>query len=423
MRNAILMDERKCGSVFRCVARRIDQPKRRGDNTMSTTYIVKSGDTLSAIALRYNVKGGYQALAQYNSISNPNSIQVGQKIVIPSGSTSGGATASASSSSASGSVQITASALNVRTGASTSYKILGTLKSGQIVGYTGEKNGWLKISYNGQVGWISKKYTKSTSAAPTQTSTGTNTSKTTTMYVTASALNVRSGAGTNHSVIGSLANGKSVSVLSQSSGWAKISYKSGTGYVSLQYLSKSKPSNTTTTFTPATGGIFNLNPDKLKKVASGALKYYSELTGSMGIAAITTKQRACCYVAQLAHESGNFYYMEEIASGSAYEGRTDLGNTQPGDGKRYKGRGPIQITGRYNYTQASKDLGIDLVNNPQLASKPEIGFKLSAWYWNKHNLNSYSDRYDFTGLTKAINGGTNGLADRRQYYEKAVQYL
>jgi predicted chitinase/LysM repeat protein len=171
------------------------------------------------------------------------------------------------------------------------------------------------------------------------------------------------------------------------------------------------------------GSIYHLDQDKLSKVASGANKYYSELINSMDIAKITTKQRACCYVAQLAHESGNFYYMEEIASGAAYEGRTDLGNTQPGDGKRFKGRGPIQITGRANYTQAAKDLNLDLVNHPELASNPEIGFKLSAWYWNTRSLNSYCDNYDFTGLTRKINGGTNGLQDRLNYYNKANTYF
>ena len=209
-------------------------------------------------------------------------------------------------------------------------------------------------------------------------------------------------------------------MISTSNGWAKINFNSGVAYVSEQYLSKSNPYDFSNV---STEGVFNLTPEKLDKVASGAKKYYSELVNSMAVADITTKLRACGYVAQLAHESGNFYYMEEIASGAAYEGRKDLGNTEPGDGKRFKGRGPIQITGRANYTQASKDLGIDLVNHPEWASKPEIGFKLSAWYWRTRNINRYCDNDDIVGMTKVINGGTNGLADRKAYYSKAKQHF
>lgn len=395
---------------------------------MSTTYVVKSGDTLSAIALKHQVKGGYQALASYNNISNPNAIRVGQKIVIPGGqSSTGGATSGAAASSVGGKVKVTASALNVRTGAGTENAILGVLKNGQVVAYSGEQSGWLKISYQGQTGWIAKKYTEQSSAAPSPAaSDGQNAAAPKTMYVKASALNVRNGAGTNNAIVGTLYRGAAVSVLNTSNGWAKINYGSGSAYVSAKYLSTTKQSSGgggSSSYQPSNGSAYALDPNKLAKVASGASKYYSQLVGSMGIANISSRLRACGYIAQLAHESVNFLYMEEIASGDDYEGREDLGNTQPGDGRRYKGRGPIQITGRYNYTKASKALGIDLVNHPELASDPEIGFKLSAWYWNTNNLNSYCDNDDFVGLTRAINGGTNGLADRREYYNRAKQYL
>ena len=118
-------------------------------------------------------------------------------------------------------------------------------------------------------------------------------------------------------------------------------------------------------------------------------------------------------LAQLAHESDGFRAMEEYASGKAYEGRADLGNTQPGDGVRYKGRGPIQITGRANYRTFGRALGIDLERRPDLAAVPSIGLQVSAAYWASRNLNALADRDDILGITRAINGGNNGLDDRR----------
>ena len=103
---------------------------------MSEVYVVKPGDTLSQISARYNVKGGYPALAKYNNIANPSRINVGQKIIIPNGSTSGGSTAQAGATTSSGKVKITAQALNVRQGAGTSYGVLGTLSKGQVVAYS-----------------------------------------------------------------------------------------------------------------------------------------------------------------------------------------------------------------------------------------------------------------------------------------------
>lgn len=392
---------------------------------MSEVYVVKPGDTLSQISARYNVKGGYTALAKYNNIANPSRINVGQKIIIPNGSTSGGSTAQAGATASSGKVKITAQALNVRQGAGTSYGVLGTLSKGQVVAYSKAKNGWLQISFRGQTGWISQKYTQTTSAKVTNNKPS-GTEKT--MYVTATSLNVRSGGSTNDSIIGSLSRGQAVTVLGEASGWARIQYGSGKAYVSMQYLTSKKPStpakDTSSNYKPGTGGAFNLDQKKLAKVAKGAVKYYSPLVKSMGEASITTKQRACCYIAQLAHESDHFNTLEEYASGKAYEGRTDLGNTRPGDGVRFKGRGALQLTGRYNYTRASKDLGIDLVSNPKIVSEnPDIAFKVSAWYWNKCNLNSYCDNYDFRGLTKAINGGYNGYDSRLNYYNLANKYL
>lgn len=134
---------------------------------------------------------------------------------------------------------------------------------------------------------------------------------------------------------------------------------------------------------------------------------------------ITSEMRSRMWLAQVGHESLSLRYMEEIADGSAYEGRSDLGNTQPGDGKKYKGRGPIQITGRYNYTQAGAALKLPLVDQPQIAAQPQHAFRVSAWWWQTHGLNEISDTGDVTAATRRINGGLNGLADRQSRYSRA----
>src|SRR5215467_14480028 len=115
--------------------------------------------------------------------------------------------------------------------------------------------------------------------------------------------------------------------------------------------------------------------------------------------------------------------MEEIASGAAYEGRRDLGNTQPGDGKRYKGRGPIQLTGRANYRRAGKALGLDLEKDPAKAADPAVGFRVAGWFWKTHGLNELADKGDFREITRRINGGYNGLASRQAFYKKAKEVL
>jgi predicted chitinase len=138
---------------------------------------------------------------------------------------------------------------------------------------------------------------------------------------------------------------------------------------------------------------------------------------------ITSYLREAAFLAQLAHESAELRYMEEIASGAAYEGRQDLGNTRPGDGKRYKGRGPIQLTGRANYTKYGGLLGLDLVNDPLVAATKEVGFRIAGQFWKLNGLNELADQQKFKSITKRINGGYNGLDDRIKYYERAKKVL
>jgi len=161
---------------------------------------------------------------------------------------------------------------------------------------------------------------------------------------------------------------------------------------------------------------------------------------------INTPVRQLCFLAQIGHESGGLFFTEELASGEDYEGRADLGNTQPGDGKRFKGRGLIQITGRANYKSIGDSLGVDFVNNPTLLGGKNVkvctGDQLkyaalsAGWYWNSRKLNSFADKIvisepidedenlqNFKLLTRKINGGLNGLADRVTRYKIGVKFF
>ena len=141
--------------------------------------------------------------------------------------------------------------------------------------------------------------------------------------------------------------------------------------------------------------------------ASRLSTYLPYLTEAMAWGQINTCARISAFLGQVAEESGEFRYMEELASGAEYEGRKDLGNTSPGDGVKYKGRGPIQITGKANYAAAGKGIGVDLVNNPALAAQPQYAFKTAVWYWNSRNLNSYADKNNQDGFdqcTLKVNG-------------------
>jgi predicted chitinase len=154
-----------------------------------------------------------------------------------------------------------------------------------------------------------------------------------------------------------------------------------------------------------------------------AAQYAGALLAAMDGAGISTPTRRAAFLAQLALESGELRDMEEVADGRAYEGRKDLGNTQPGDGPRFKGRGPIQLTGRANYRAAGAALGLPLEERPELAAQPEHGFRVAAWFWTSRGLNALADKGDFREITRRINGGYNHLAERERYHARARQVL
>lgn len=159
-------------------------------------------------------------------------------------------------------------------------------------------------------------------------------------------------------------------------------------------------------------------------------RYYEPLRTAMAKYDIVSPIRAAHFLAQIAHETMSLLFAEEIASGAAYEGRTDLGNTQPGDGVRFKGRGLIQLTGRANYTSYSKDSGIDYVAKPQLvASDAFVAVDVACWFWNTRKISKMADADDVIAVSKAINGVNrktglpNGLDDRIAYLNRAKALL
>lgn len=153
------------------------------------------------------------------------------------------------------------------------------------------------------------------------------------------------------------------------------------------------------------------------------LTFLPYLNATMTEFGINSKARKAAFLAQVGHESGQLIYVQELASGAAYEGRLDLGNVVEGDGIRFKGRGLIQITGRTNYVAVGMALDIDCIITPALLEYPENAARSAGWFWNEHKLNQYADSGDFTTLTKRINGGTNGLADRQALWERAKSIL
>jgi putative chitinase len=135
--------------------------------------------------------------------------------------------------------------------------------------------------------------------------------------------------------------------------------------------------------------------------------------------AIDTPLRVAHFLAQTAHESDGFCTTEEYADGRAYEGRRDLGNIEPGDGPRYKGRGLIQLTGRMNYACTGKELGLDLLGAPLSVNDPATYLIVACLFWTRLKINQHCDADDLYAVTRLVNGGLNGLDSRRTYLTRA----
>lgn len=186
-----------------------------------------------------------------------------------------------------------------------------------------------------------------------------------------------------------------------------------------------------------------LSPDVIQ-AATGASrenlqKWLPILTAGMARWGIRTVPEQLAFLAQIGHESGGLRFVRELSTGEQYEGRGDLGNTEPGDGVRYKGRGLIQLTGRANYRRAGQALGKPFEENPELVEEPQNAMDVAGWYWRKgsalKDLNDLADTMQvgkpmsgvnldaFTRITKGVNGGLNGLSHRIALWESGRNAL
>lgn len=176
-----------------------------------------------------------------------------------------------------------------------------------------------------------------------------------------------------------------------------------------------------------------MSPELLSKAVPNmplarAQKWAAALELAMTNGGITTRKAVAAFLAQTGHESGSFYYTKELGGPQyfkKYDGRADLGNTQPGDGAKFAGRGLIQVTGRANYAAASQALFGDdrLLSAPEILEQPEWAAKSAVWFWNSRGLTVLAQGDKFDTVTRRINGGTNGADDRNERYRQALEVL
>lgn len=163
-----------------------------------------------------------------------------------------------------------------------------------------------------------------------------------------------------------------------------------------------------------------------KPLGSLGLHLGQGMAAHLPSAGINTSLRLAHFVAQASHETDSFSTMIEYGDKhyfSRYDGRRDLGNTQPGDGYRFRGRGIFQLTGRANYEAYGKRLGLDLLGDPDQAADPQIAVWTATLYWNDHGLSHCADLDGVIAITRYVNGGLNGLSDREAALARAKAYL
>lgn len=181
---------------------------------------------------------------------------------------------------------------------------------------------------------------------------------------------------------------------------------------------------------------------RIMPASTRASLFLEPLNAAMQEFGIDTRLRMAAFLSQIGHESGQFRFMEELASGAAYDNRADLGNTNPEairiaaahgstPGRFWKGHGPIQITGYYNHLAAMLALHVDCVEQPRLLCEPVNGCRVAGWFWSVNGLAKWADAGDIDGVSDLVNrgkktvaiGDANGFAERKTIYERALEVI
>jgi len=293
---------------------------------------------------------------------------------------------------------VQASSLNLRSGPSTSYSVLCSIPYGTSVSVLGGSGTWWKVNYQGKTGFVSSEYL-------------------TIQAVTTSALRIRNGPGTNYGTIATIPLAGSITVISRANdGWFGVSYGGTKGYSSADYIQFTQTSGGGGSGGSTTGPITD---DQMKRMGWKSYNL-ADLNACVQKFGITTSNRLRHFISQCSHESACGVYTKEIASGQAYEGRKDLGNTQPGDGPRFKGAGYIQLTGRSNYQALANYLNDQNVMQGVDYVSVHYPWTSAGYWWYRNNMNALCDQgATVETITKRVNGGYNGLESRRTYYNRA----
>ena len=292
----------------------------------------------------------------------------------------------------------TAAGVNVRTGPGTGYSKIGAIANGQTVYVTGGSGQWWQVNWQGQTGYVSSEYLLVPGVCHAS-----------------GGLFIRSGPSTSNSIVGSIADGGSLTITKrESDSWYRVTCNGVSGYSSASYISLS------TSGGGGGGSTGTIVTDSQMQRMGWSNYRLSDLNACCSKFGITTSQRLRHFISQCSHESACGVYTKELASGSAYEYRSDLGNTQPGDGPRYKGAGYIQLTGRYNYQALANYLGDQNVMQGVDYVAANYPWTSAGFWWYRNNMNSLCDQgASVETITRRVNGGTNGLASRQNYYNRA----
>jgi len=297
---------------------------------------------------------------------------------------------------------VTASALNFRSGPGTNYGVIGSLSYGTTVSVLGGSGQWWQISAQGKTGYVSSEYLS-------------------VQAVTTAALRIRGGPGTNYNTLTTIPLGGSITITARANNeWYAVRYGGTSGYSSAQYIQLTQSGGGGGGGSgggSTTGGV--ITDSQMQRMGWKNYKL-ADLNACCKKFGITTSARIRHFISQCSHESCCGVYTKEIASGQAYEGRTSLGNTQPGDGPRFKGAGYIQLTGRSNYQALANYLGDQNVMQGVDYVAANYPWTSAGYWWYRNNMNSLCDQgASVETITKRVNGGYNGLESRRNYYNRA----